>query len=558
MTRVALRRATTLGLALLLCLAAVGLRLTFVQAVRSEQYTQEAARQRVRKIGLPARRGAIYDRFGGELAVSVPARTVYANPHQVVDPARSARQLAPLLQRSATDLESDLRRDRGFVYLARRIGLVTARGVTALSLPGIGVVDEPRRLYPGASLAANVVGFIGTDQRGLAGLEYGYERLLGGTPGYRVLEQDPRGRRIPQGTFSEVLPVPGSDLVLTLHPDLQFAAEHALGRAIEATKAAGGMLVAIDPRSGEILAMASAPTYDPNMIGSIDPTATRNRVVSDAYEPGSINKVITASAVLNEKLFSATEEMWVPSQIVIGDKTFIEKRKARSLGLRGILAQSSNLGTIRLAQLLGPQRLHEYFERFGYGRATGLGFPGEHAGSIPAADRWSTSLPTMAIGQSLSVTPLQVAQVYATIANNGVVVEPRLVSGWVDSRGETHRIGESRRRRVLPTDVARTIRDMLTSVVTEGTGTRAQIPGYTVSGKTGTASRAVTGLGYSGYMASFVGMIPAETPKIVIGVVLENPSPNEGGLAAAPVFAEVAKEAVRLLRIPPSERPTGP
>ncbi len=551
MTRVALRRAGTLGAALLLCLALLGVRLTYVQAVRSEQYAETARKQRVRKIELPARRGAVYDRNGGELAVSIPARTVYANPHQVSDPARTARVLAPLLGRSAAELETELRKDRGFVYLARRIGVVTTKKISALRLPGVGVLDEPRRLYPGGTLAAGVVGFIGTDQRGLAGVEYGYEELLGGRSGYRVLEQDPRGRRIPQGMFAEVPPEPGSDLLLTLHPDLQLAAEESLAAAIERTHANAGMLVALDPRTGEILAMANMPTYDPNLIGSIDSSATRNRVVTDAFEPGSVNKVVTAAAVLNEKLFGPSEHMWVPSQMKIGDKVFKEKRGARSLDLRGILSQSSNLGTIRLAQMLSPRVLANYFHRFGYGRGTGLGFPGESAGNIPATERWVTSLPTMAIGQGLSVTPMQLAQLYATIANDGLLVDPRLVSGWIGPDGKRHALQEPRRRRIIPAYVAKTLRSMLKSVVTDGTGTLAKIPGYTVSGKTGTASKFVEGVGYRGYMASFVGMFPADRPEIVIGVVMDNPAPNEGGLASAPVFAEVGQEAARILRIRP-------
>ena len=551
MTRAALRRAGTMGAALLLCLALVGVRLTYVQAVRSEQYTEEARRQRVRKIELPARRGAVYDRKGAELAVSIPARTVYANPKHVVDPAATARALSPLLGRSAADIETDVRKQRSFVYLARRIGVVTTKKISALRLPGIGVLDEPRRLYPGDGLAAGVVGFIGTDQHGLAGVEYGYEELLGGRPGYRVLEQDPRGRRIPQGTFAEVLPEPGSDLVLTIDSDLQLLAEQALDAAVKKTHAKGATLVALEPRSGEILAMASLPSYNPNLIGSIDPSTTRNKVVTDAFEPGSVNKVVTAAAVLNEGLFSPQEKMWVPGQIKIGDKVFTEKLGARSLDLRGILSQSSNLGTIRLAQKLSPQRLESYFHRFGYGRGTGLGFPGESAGNLPPTERWVTSLPTMAIGQGLSVTPMQLAQVYATIANDGLLVDPRLVSSWVDPSGTSHPLQDARKRRIIPADVASTLRDLLTGVVSGGTGIRAAIPGYSVAGKTGTASKLIEGVGYRGHMASFFGMFPAKAPKLVIGVVLDDPVPNEGGLAAAPVFAEVGKEAARILRIRP-------
>jgi cell division protein FtsI (penicillin-binding protein 3) len=552
MSRVALRRAGTMGAVLLLCLAAIGVRLGYVQAVRSEAYAAEARKQRVRNITLPARRGAIYDRYGGQLAVSIPSRTVYANPKLIADPAAIARTLAPLLQRNAVPVEADLRKSTSFVYLARRIGLVTAKKIEELKLPGIGVVDEPRRLYPNENLASAVVGFIGTDQKGLAGIEFGYDKLLGGRPGWRVLEQDPRGRRIPQGVFTEQPPVPGSDVMLTIDPDLQLSTEAALQRAVEKTRANGGMAVALDPRTGEIFAMANNPTFDPNVIENLDQQVIKNRAVTDAYEPGSVSKIITASAALAEGAIKPDEQMWVPYSIQIADRTFIEeKHGARSLDLRGILAQSSNLGTIRLAQELGADKLDEYFKLFGYGKPTGLGFPGESAGMLPSAGRWATSLPTMAIGQGLSVTPLQIAQAFATIANDGVVVEPRLVSGWVDPQGDIHRTPGARRHRVIPKQVASTVRDMLGTVVAEGTGTLAQIPGYAVAGKTGTARRLKEGVGYSGHIASFVGMFPASAPRLVIAIILDNAVPIEGGLAAAPAFAEIGKEAVRILRIPP-------
>jgi cell division protein FtsI (penicillin-binding protein 3) len=351
--------------------------------------------------------------------------------------------------------------------------------------------------------------------------------------------------------FTEVLPVQGSDLMLTLDPDLQLAAERALAEAVEQTHAKGGMVVALDARNGEILAMASAPTFDPNDLGSFNVDETRNRTVTDAFEPGSVNKIVTASAALNEGLITATDRMWVPDRIVIADKEFKEKGGARDLDLRGILAQSSNLGTIRIAQKVGHHRLNTYLERFGYGRSTGLGFPGESAGSVPKAGQWATQLPTMAIGQSLSVTILQLTRAYATIANDGVDIEPRLVSGWVDPKGRPHAPPASRQRRVVEADVARTLRDLLRSVVSEGTAQRAAVPGFEVAGKTGTAQKPFPG-GYRGHVSSFVGMVPASKPDIVIGVTLDDPVPVEAGLVAAPVFAQVAKVAVRILHIAPA------
>jgi cell division protein FtsI (penicillin-binding protein 3) len=550
--KIPLRRAGALGAALLICMAAIGVRLGYVQGVRAQSYTDLAERQRLRKIELPARRGTILDRNGDELAVSVPARTIYANPRLITDPAATARALAPILKRDAPAIEDDLRKDSGFVYLARRVGLVTAAKIEKLGPPGVGILDEARRLYPGGSLASNVVGFIGTDQHGLSGLEYAFDGLLDGEAGWRVLEQDPRGRRIPQGLFTEVLPQPGADLQLTIDPDIQLSAERALAAAVKKTKASGGMVTAIDPRTGEVLAMASNPTFNPNDLHDVDMTKTRNRVVTDTYEPGSINKIVMASAALNEHIVKPDEKIFVPESMRIGDHTFGDDHNpGGSFDLRWILAHSSNLGTIRIAQMLGKEKLEEYFHRLGYGKTTGLGFPGESAGNVPPIGRWATSLPTMAIGQSLTITPIQIAQVYAMVANDGVSIEPRLLARWTDANGKEHASAEPRARRILPADVARTLRSMLRSVVTDGTGKLAAIPHYQVAGKTGTARRAVEGVGYSGYFSSFVGMLPAANPEIVIGVALDNPTPIEGGLVAAPVFSRVAKDAARILRITP-------
>ncbi len=552
MTRTSARRATTLAVALLLAMSGVGLRLGYVQGIRADAYAAEARAQRVRKIELPARRGTIFDRRGGELAVSIPARTIYANPKQVDDPAKTARTLASLLKMDAWSIEQTLRRDEPFVYVARRVGLVTAAQIEKKKLSGIGILEEPRRLYPGGTLASNVLGFVGTDQNGLGGLEYGYDNLLTGRAGFRVLEEDPSGRRIPEGEFREEPPVRGSDIKLTIDPDLQLVAERALNDAVERTEAKGGMLVALDPRTGEILAMANDPSYDPNQVDKIDPKAVHNRTVTDAYEPGSINKVITASAALAEGVVKPKDKMYIPGGIKIGDAFFREERVPyQSLDLKGILTNSSNVGTIMLAQKVGAPKLDDYFQRFGYGRSTGLGFPGEIGGILPSAGRWPTSLPTMAIGQGLSVTALQIAQVYSTIAEDGVCVEPRLVSGWVDREGTSHDATAPRSHRVIPAAVAREVRNMLRNVVGVGTGRNAAVAGFDVAGKTGTARKLVEGLGYAGHYASFVGMLPARDPHLVMAVVLDDAYPIEGGLAAAPVFAEVAKRAVGILRITP-------
>jgi cell division protein FtsI (penicillin-binding protein 3) len=555
MARMSRRRATLLLAGTLVAIAGLGVRLAYVQGVNADRYADIARRQRVRSIVLPAMRGAIYDRNGREIALSLPARTVYANPKQISDRRGTARVLSPLLGISVDQLVRQLDKPKGFVYLARRIDVQLADRIEKLRLIGVGTLNESRRDYPSGPLASNVVGFVGTDASGLGGLEHAFESLLGGRPGLRVLEQDALGRPIPQGHYSEKPPVAGSDLVLTLDRDIQFAADAALARAIDDTHAKGGSVVVMRPDTGEILAMANQPTYDPNDISRVSLDEVRNRAITDSYEPGSANKVVTAAAAIEEGIVNPNTSFAVPAVITVAGRQFHDAHghAAKSMRFEDIIAQSSNVGTIKVALQLGPQRLYEYLRRFGYGRATGLGFPGEASGMLPRADRWKTSLPTMAIGQGLSVTALQIARVYATVANDGVAVEPHLVSGWVDASGDLHRAPRSRTARVVSATTAATLRSILTKVVTDGTGTLAQVPGYVTAGKTGTAQKPGPHGGYQGYMASFMGMVPADDPQLVIGIVLDDPSPIWGGVVAAPVFRDVAQAALRIMRVPPTQ-----
>ncbi|HVE92390.1 MAG TPA: penicillin-binding transpeptidase domain-containing protein [Actinomycetota bacterium] len=551
------RRAAILLAVMLAGLLGLSLRLGYVQAVRADEYTDFARQQRLRTVVLPAMRGAIYDRHGQELAMSVAARTVYANPRQVSDPEGTGRVLAPLVGQDVREVVDKLRQDRGFVYLARRLDVDAAERIERLGLTGIGILDESRRSYPGGALAANVLGFVGGDGQGLSGLESTHEKLLGGRPGSRVLEQDPLGRRIPQGVFVEKPPSPGSDVLLTLDRDIQYAAEKALGKAVQDTGAKGGSVIVMDPRSGEILAMANAPTFDPGDLEDIKPAERRNRAVTDVYEPGSVGKIVTASAALEEGLVDEATPFGVGSTIRIADRVYHEAKAHAPANMRfdEIIAQSSNVGTIKVAQKVGPEKMAEYMSRFGYGRSTQLGFPGESSGIMPPREKWSrASMPTMSMGQGVSATAVQMTRMFATIANDGVSVEPKLVAGWVDPKGRPHYAPQRGGGRVVSSTTAATVRRILAKAVEDGTGTRAQIPGYDVAGKTGTAQKAVRG-GYRGFMASFIGFLPASQPRVVVSVVLDEPAPYYGGIVSAPVFKEVAEAAVRIMRIPPTEDP---
>jgi len=552
------RRARVVLGAVLLSFLALSFRLVNVQASRADEFADLARRQRFRTIELPAIRGAIYDRDGRDLAVSIPARTIYGNPKEVTDPAATARALSPVIGVSAGSLERTLRKDRGFVYLARRVEVDVAARVAELDLVGISVLDEAKRANPGGVLAANVLGFTGTDGEGLGGLEFAYERLLRGTPGERILEQDPLGRRIPQGMFEEQPPEPGSDLVLTIDRDLQHAAEVALSEAVESSQAKGGSVVVADPVTGDVLAMATSPTFDPNDISDLDLTTTRNRPVTDTYEPGSVSKLVTAAAALGTGTVTPDTSVLITRAIRVGGKDFTDAHfvQESSIPFSEVISQSSNVGTIRVAMMTGAEPVRSYMERFGYGRPTALGFPGETSGALPSTTRWSTSLPTMAIGQGLSTTLLQLVRAYGIVANDGVMVEPRLVRGWVGPSGELRPTRPARGERVIDAATAEQLRAILHRVTEDGTGTAAVIDGYAVAGKTGTAQKPAPSGGYQGHMASFLGMVPADAPRFVIGVVLDEPTPIWSSIVAAPVFREVGQAALRIDRVPPAATTT--
>ena len=549
----------------MLALAFVGVatRLVVLQVRDAAAYEALARDQRVRRIALPATRGSIYDRTFRELALSLPAKAVYAHPALVEDPREAATLLSPLLEVERWDLRTLLEEDAPFVYLSRRVDIRVGRKVERLNLAGIGLLDESKRYYPGNDLAAQVLGFVGVDGQGLAGMEFQYDGLLSGTDGTMVIEQDPSGNPIPQGQERVVPPVAGRDVVLTIDADLQFQAQRALEEAVRVNGARGGTVVIMDPRTGQILAMASAPSFDANSYGEAPEEGTRNRSVTDVYEPGSVNKVITAAAAIEEGVVPLSEVLGVPDNYRVGDKVFHDSHRHPPMGmtLTDIIAQSSNVGTIMVAEEVGKATLDRYLRLFGFGSPTGVGFPGEADGILLPKDQWwSTSMGTIPIGQGIAVTPLQMASVYATIASGGVRVAPTLVRGTVDEQGRFVRAPAPERHRIISQRTARKVTGMLAQAVEDGTGTAAQIPQYWVAGKTGTARKPLEGaLGYSDrYVASFIGFVPAADPGLVVAAILDEPETVYGGIAAAPLFREVARFGLAHLGIPTAGRPPVP
>ncbi len=545
-----------------LSLVAVAGRLVHLQVVKAEAFEDLGSRQRVRRVELPAKRGTILDRNGVPLAMSIDAAAIYANPQFVTDPAGTADAIGPLLGIEPALIRERLQRPAPFVYLARKVDIEAAGRVLALKLPGIGSLDEIKRVYPAGPLAAQVVGLVGTDNVGLGGLESGWEQLLAGVPGEEILEQDPRGRPIAGGQSKIRRPERGQDLILTIDRDIQFAAEQALARALKETGAHHGTAIVMEPHTGDVLAMANWPPLDPSSFSGAKPEAMRNRAVQDAYEPGSVNKVVTAAAALEAKLADPAEKLRIPDSYRIADKTFrdFQSHPVWRISYAEALARSSNVGTIEVAQRVGKQRLYTMLRRFGLGVKTGIGFPAESAGILLDVDDWySTSIGTIPIGQGIAVTPLQVSQVYATIANDGVLVPPRLVRATLDREGTAIERAAREHRRVISPFTAAQIRAMLVGVVEEGTGRPARIPGYLIGGKTGTARKPLPDeRGYSkDVVTTFVGMVPADSPRFLVTVVLDTPDVHTSAATAAPVFAEIARFVIARLKVPPTLMPPG-
>jgi cell division protein FtsI (penicillin-binding protein 3) len=539
---------------------AISVRLVVLQVSQAQELQDRAFDQRVRTMDLPAQRGQIVDRNGARLALSTPADDVYADPQLVDDPWGTATRLSPLLGVGVPDLVHAMTSDGTFVYLARQLGRGASDRVQRLALPGIGLLPTSKRSYPAGSLASQVLGFVGTDGVGLTGLELGYQDVLAGTPGERTHELGLLGQAIVSGVDEERAPIAGATVVTTIDRDLQFQAQAALEQAVEEQGARGGTVIVMDPRTAEVLAMASNPSFDPNAFGDAPSATYRNRAVTDAYEPGSTNKVITAAAAIQERAIPLGTRLTVPWTMPVGDYIIHDSQShaPMQMTLGDIVAESSNIGAVMVADRLGAPALATYLARFGLGRATGVGFPGESNGIILPLDQWNdTILATTAYGQGIAATPLQMVSVYSTIANDGRWVQPKLVRGTIGPDGSLEPNEAAPTRRVVSAETARMVTRMLAYAVQDGTGTNAQIPGYQVAGKTGTA-RIPTGDG-SGYLegqyiASFIGYLPAGDPEVVVAAILDRPAAVYGGLAAAPLFKRVALAAIARLGIAPADR----
>lgn len=559
-------RLVTVGVALILAWSAIGARLFQVQVVRADELAAMGLDQRLTVRDLAADRGNIFDREGRELAITIDATTIYANPQQVTTPDVTATLIAAALGLDADELRDKLTSDKSFVFIARQVEWSLAEPVTSMGQPGIHWYTEPKRVYPAGSMAAQVVGFVNIDNQGIEGLEYGYDEELSGLPGRLEAEQDPSGRLITFGEYDVVPAVPGSDLVTTIDREIQFIAEEVCQDTLVRTGARRCSVVVLDPTTGEVLAMVTLPGFDPGDRSGADPDRFRNWPALSVFEPGSTQKLVTVAAALEEKAVSWTTTFEVPDQIeivegacpdnedVYGCFSDITPHEPRTMSVKDIVTRSSNVGTIMIGQKLGEKNLAKYLDAFNYGNPTGIDFPGEAAGAINLGNGCQSCPASAAIGYSVSVTELQMAAVYGTIANDGVWVQPHLVKEIVDGSGVRSPV-DPERREVVSEDTARTVRLLLQSVVEseDGTGHEARVSGYSVGGKTGTTRRFVEGEGYTGdFVASFIGMAPIEDPQIVVAVVVDAPfSDNTGGGAAAPAFARIVERTLHQMGVAP-------
>lgn len=557
------RRAIVAGCGFAIWIAGIEARLVHLQVVERNFLAERARDQHQRVIELHPKRGEIVDRHGRVLAYSVDADTIYAVPAEVENPVEAAAALCGALDDCARDqlggIAERLSRRNAFAYVKRRVTPDEARRVAELGLSGVGFLTENRRYYPNGTLAAHVLGYVGTDNQGLGGIESTYDSEISGDTGQVLVQTDARRQ-----AFSRIErpPTVGATIELTIDAQLQHIAERELRAGIERHNADAGAVVMLDPRNGDILALASEPTFNPNAFAGATPERRRNRAVQDLYEPGSTFKVVTASAAIEERVVDRDEVFDVSAgYIVVGGDRIPDFRRMGPLTFNDVIVRSSNVGAIQVGLRLGPERLSRFVRRFGFGQALSSDLPSESSGLVWTPESLTRrAIASIAMGYQVAVTPLQVAAAVAAVANGGELIAPRLVRAVIRPDGREER---ERRviRRAITRQTAAELTDIMTQVVERGTARNARVAGYTIAGKTGTAEKLIDGV-YSHYdhNASFVGFAPVEEPRFVMLVMIDTPRSAvingvlqrvyTGGAVAAPIFRRVASEAFRRLEVP--------
>src|SRR5262245_1238491 len=561
------RRVAVVAMATAAWVACIEVRLVWLQVVRRSDLVARAERQQMRTQTVPPKRGDILDRRGRVLATSVDADSIYAVPTEIAKASEAAQKLCAALadctSRERQTLIEKLGQQKAFAYVRRQIAPDQARRVAALNLDGVGFIKESKRFYPNKELASHLLGYVGIDNTGLDGLESTYDSRIRGKPGTMLVQTDAR-----RHVFSrfERPPTYGSTVKLTIDEYLQHVAERELHVGVRENRALGGTAIVMNPRTGEILAMANEPTFNPNTYRESDESARRNRAVQDLYEPGSTFKVVTASAAIEEKVM--TPETLIdtnPGRLVIDRSRVIIDDNGRNSGVlsfTNVLVKSSNIGAVKIGFKVGTERLSRFVSLFGFGRQVSPDFPAENAGIVWSPEKWTDSaLASVSMGYQVAITPLQMVAAVSSVANGGEYVEPRVVRA-IYRNGVRYQTPTKVVRRTITADTAATLTGIMEGVVTDGTAKLARIDNYTIAGKTGTAQKLINGrYSHSDHYASFVGFMPSRDPQIAIVVVLDSPKgPNgdHGGRVAAPIFKSIAEPALRYLGVAPTLNPAPP
>ena len=545
---------------LVVWLGALGARLYQLQVVRHDHFTEIARKQQLDIVELDPPRGTIFDSRRRELAVSVAAESLFADPRMIAEPVETARRIAEIIpELDAASLAERMESDRSFVWIRRKLDPPEVEAIRALDIRGLGFVDESKRYYPMRRLGGQLLGFVGTDHTGLSGLEAQYDKVVAGESVRRTVLRDAYRKALASPELRFPDPEPGLDLYLTLDATIQHITERELLAAVERSNAKGGSAVVLDPWSGAILAMASLPMLDPNRFSEVDASHWRIRSITDVFEPGSTFKMITVASAIEGNLVD-------PNDLIDCEKGGITIKRVRirdhhpydMLTVREVLAKSSNVGAIKIGMIAGPERFDRQMRAFGFGRLTGVDLPGESAGLLMPREKWAPLADIfMSFGHGLAVTSLQLANSFAAVANGGVLYRPYIVAATGRDGVITEEAAPEALGRVLHPATARSVERLLEAVVETGTAKRAQIPGYRVAGKTGTPQKlAEGGRGYSNslYMASFVGFAPARRPAVVCLVMIDEPEGGaEGGVVAAPTFQAIVRSVLAYLKVPPED-----
>lgn len=545
---------------LLVLLAGFGVilfRLVNLQVLQAAELTARADRQHQKSVLLEGARGTVTDRHGKVLAMNVEVPSIFGVPTSLDNPGNAARSLSAVLRLRREEIEKKLRQDKHFVWLARKVEPEQGRRLEQLSIDGIGMVMEGRRFYPKGPLLAHVLGFVGMDGIGLEGLERRYESQLHGEKRLTILQRDALGRTVFPKGLREQAPSAGHTLTLTIDEVIQYIAEKELEEAVDHARAKSGAIIVMEPQSGAILAMAVSPRFDPNAVASLTADRWRNRALTDTYEPGSTMKVVVAAAALEERVMMPGSMLFGENgRMTVANTTIHDHEKLGWMTFAQMIQKSSNIGAAKTGMLLGEQRLYRYLQAFGFGQRTDIDLPGEVGGLLKSPREWGRrSLASISMGQEVGVTPLQMLSAVAAIANDGVLMRPHVVSDVRDQKGQpVKEILPHVRRRVVSPATARTLTTILEGVVTSGTGTKAAIPGFRVAGKTGTAQKVDPRTGaYSSALSigSFVGFVPADSPRLAMIVVIDEPQGEAwGGVVAAPVFRRVGEQALTYMGVP--------